>query len=227
MNPVTRDDRQQLHGGEYVERFDTARQKTRVKRLLRRAQLPPEATILDVGCGTGLLAQLLHGRYARYIGVDFSRAMIETARNRTSAAGLTGTVYVCGDALDVMASHPAVFDAIFLLDISEHVPDGEWQTIINAAHSALKASGKVYLHTPNLEFFIEQLKHHGWMQQFPEHIAVRDAEANCRFFHNAGFSGIEFEKLAHYNILRFLHPVSHAPLLGKYFAARLWIAANK
>lgn len=125
MNPVTRNDRQQLHGDEYVERFDTVRQKARVKRLLGRIQLPPEATILDVGCGTGLLAQLLAGHYACYIGVDFSHAMIKTARNRASASGLAGNEYICGDALDVMASHTASFDAIFLLDISEHIPDGE------------------------------------------------------------------------------------------------------
>lgn len=227
MNPVSRSDRQQLHGDEYVERFDTTRQKTRVKRLLGRVQLPPEATILDVGCGTGLLAQLLVGHYARYIGVDFSHAMIETARNRALASGLAGSEYVCGDALDVMASHPTSFDAIFLLDISEHVPDSEWQTIINATHSALKSGGRVYLHTPNLEFFVEQLKHRGWMQQFPEHIAVRNAEANCHFFNNAGFARVEHQRLAHYNILRALHPLSRTPMLGKYFAARLWITAHK
>lgn len=227
MSPVTRDDRQQLHGDEYLERFDTERQMTRVKRLLRHTQLPPAATILDVGCGTGLLAHLLSGQYARYIGADFSQAMIETAKNRAEASGLIGTEYVCGDARDVMARHCSSFDAIFMLDISEHVPDDEWQTIISSAHAALRPGGLVYLHTPNLEFFIEQLKHNGWMKQFPEHIAVRDESGNRHFFNKAGFSQVECQKLAHYNILRTLHPMSYMPLAGKYFAARLWITAQK
>ena len=39
------------------------------------------STIIDLGCGTGWFAKVLFDRgYTRYIGIDFSPAMIEKAR---------------------------------------------------------------------------------------------------------------------------------------------------
>lgn len=114
-----------------------------------------------------------------------------------------------------------------MLDISEHVPDNDWSKIVDAAYQALKPGGKVYLHTPNLDFVLERLKQHGVIRQFPEHIAVRDAKQNIRFFENSGYSRVTCHNLSHYNILRWLHPLSYVPVLGKHLAARLWIVATK
>lgn len=126
-----------------------------------------------------------------------------------------------------MRANGDAYDAVFMLDISEHVPDAEWSAIVAAAWHALRPGGRVYLHTPNLDFVVERLKQAGWMRQFPEHIAVRDAESNARFFRQAGFSRVECSTLPHYNVLRWLHPLSAIPGIGRYFAARLWIEAVK
>ena len=183
--------------------------------------------MLDVGCGPGILASLLASRYGAYTGVDFSQAMVNAARRIAVANGLQHCKFVCADAVDVMRDRHDAFDAIFMLDISEHVPDEEWGRIVRQARQALKPGGIVYLHTPSLDFFVERLKQHGWMRQFPEHVAVRTASANMRFFTDARYSAVECIPLPHYNILRWLHPLAGLPLVGRFFAARLWIAAIK
>lgn len=219
--------REAMHGDQYVSRFTDDKQSGRIKRLLSHIDLPPDADVLDIGCGTGILADLLAPRYGTYTGVDFSQAMIQAAMARVVEHQLRACEFLCVDAVEVMRNRPESFDAIFMLDISEHIPDEEWAGIVDTARQSLRCGGKIYLHTPNLDFVVERLKDRGWMRQFPEHIAVRDPQENMRFFRESGYSEVACTKLPHYNVLRFLHPLSGIPVIGQYLAARLWISAKK
>jgi SAM-dependent methyltransferase len=53
--------------------------------LLRRYGLGRETTLVDLGCGTGLLAAAAGAEAKRVVGVDPSPAMLEAARRRSSA----------------------------------------------------------------------------------------------------------------------------------------------
>lgn len=225
MKQPDRAAREKLHSSDYVQEFSDRKQKARVEQLVGHLSLPENAKILDIGCGTGILAELLEGRYTHYTGIDFSREMVAAARGRYTDHD--EREFHCIDALEFLAGKSDKYDAIFLLDISEHVPDDEWAAITKLARPALTATGKVYLHTPNLEFIIELLKHCNWLRQFPEHIAVRSAAGNRHFFEQAGYSHISIRNLAHYNFLKWLHPLSKLPVIGKYLAARLWITASR
>ncbi len=218
-------ERKNMHGEGYAQAFMNHKQILRVARLLDRAQFDTEMDVLDIGCGTGALAGLIAPKVQSYSGVDFSEAMIHRAKE--SNESFTNCRFYCADAVELMQQSPATWDAIFMLDISEHVPDTEWREIVQASWQALKPGGKVYLHTPNLDFFIERFKDVGLMRQFPEHIAVRNEQDNMRFFEVAGFGTVKCFNLAHYNILRHLHPLSYLPFIGRYFSARLWVVASK
>jgi 2-polyprenyl-6-hydroxyphenyl methylase/3-demethylubiquinone-9 3-methyltransferase len=65
------------------------------------------------------------------------------------------------------------------------------------------------------------------LAQFPEHIAVRNAQSNSEFLSRAGFENIEVSFIPHYNIVRLVHPLSWLPVVGRYFRARLFITAQK
>jgi 16S rRNA (adenine1518-N6/adenine1519-N6)-dimethyltransferase len=52
--------------------------------LVERAAVGPRDVVLEVGCGTGSLTQLLAERAARVIAVDIDPRMIEIAREQTS-----------------------------------------------------------------------------------------------------------------------------------------------
>lgn len=53
--------------------------------LLRRHGLGPKATLVDLGCGTGLLAAAAASEAGRVVAVDVSPAMLEVARRRSDA----------------------------------------------------------------------------------------------------------------------------------------------
>lgn len=72
---------------EYVAGYDA---KTRLDlaaalELLRRHGLDGDATLVDLGCGTGLLAAAAVAEARRVVGVDPSPAMLEAARRRSDA----------------------------------------------------------------------------------------------------------------------------------------------
>jgi SAM-dependent methyltransferase len=93
--------------------------------------------IVDIGCGTGLLACELAQRGCAVTGVDPSRAMLEVARSR---AGADRVEWIEGDAaslgkrnadLAVMTGHVA---QVFLDDAS-------FDATLAAAHDALRPGG--------------------------------------------------------------------------------------
>lgn len=71
----------------YVAAYDA---KTRLDlaeglELLRRHGLDADATLVDLGCGTGLLAAAAASEARRVVGVDVSPAMLAVARARSDA----------------------------------------------------------------------------------------------------------------------------------------------
>lgn len=80
----------------------------------------PGEVILDVGCGTGCLADALRGRcrFERLVGVDFSPAYIEHAARRTDDPRISFEV---GDACSL--AHPdRTFDRVLALLVLHFVP---------------------------------------------------------------------------------------------------------
>lgn len=113
-------------------------------------------------------------------------------------------------------------------DLTEHIDNAMAISIYSAMRSALRLGGKFNLHMPSLDLFMERAKDIGLLKQFPEHIAVSNGEGTTGVLIKAGFdvNKIKVETIAHYNILKIVHPLGKLPLVGKYFQARLWIEAS-
>jgi arsenite methyltransferase len=65
------------------------------------AEIPPDATVLDLGCGAGLdslIAAQRVGSTGKIIGVDFSKAMLVRARQAAVEAGLNNVEFRQADA---------------------------------------------------------------------------------------------------------------------------------
>lgn len=224
---ISIDQRKELHGADYVAIYET-NTPARIARLVDRMDLPSGADVADFGCGNAMVLDHIKDKVRSYTGVDFSEPFIAAANARKSRLGVENARFLCMPIEAFCAKHPSAFDVVFAFDLSEHVYDDEWQVIVDGMHKALRPGGVVYLHTPNLAFFLEQMKRKNFvLRQFPEHIAVRDGAGNAAFFQRAGFQRIKVEYISHYNILRLVHPLSALPWLGRHFQARIFLSAMK
>ncbi len=94
------------------------------KRVASLLRVHPGATVVDAGCGTGLMLGLLRdrvGETGRVIGVDVAQPMLDRARNRVAEAGWTNVELHCADMADFRPDEPA--DAVvFALSLSTDEP---------------------------------------------------------------------------------------------------------
>lgn len=90
--------------------------------MLAELEREPFADVLDVGCGTGEVIELLHEKYhdAHYVGLDLTPDMIAVAQ----AKSLNGCEFVVGDAEDL--PFPAnSFDVVLSSNSFHHYPNPE------------------------------------------------------------------------------------------------------
>lgn len=218
----------QMHGVKYVERFERCSSLNKFLRLRKYMDFKPDHVVADFGCGNGLMMELAAPYVKSYIGVDFSEPFIEAAEKRKGMLDIKNSSFVCSDINSFCKDNTGIFDAGFAMDFSEHVYDEDWLKILKSIRQSLKERGKLYLHTPNADFFMEILKNKNFIfKQFPEHIAVRTPGRNIELLKNAGFSRVKLFFLPHYNILKYINVLSCLPVIGKYFKARIFIIAEK
>jgi predicted TPR repeat methyltransferase len=91
-------------------------------------------TILDAGCGTGLVGELLRPRVRELIGVDMSEPMLAQARQKNIYDSLHR-----GDLIDYMTRHPQSCETIVSAATLIHF--GELNAVFKAAASCLRPHG--------------------------------------------------------------------------------------
>ncbi len=225
---LDREERKALHGEAYVERFERAQPINRITRLVPLMAMNGTEKIVDIGCGNALSLTALNGHFSSYAGIDFSEPFIEAALMRARSLGIENAEFYCGSAEVFAEENADKFDVALALDISEHVYDTEWLSMLRAVHKMLKAGGRLFVHTPNSTFFVEIMKKKNIiLKQFPEHIAVRTMDENIQLLEQAGYGIKTAHTLPHYNFLSALHPLSKIPRIGRHFMARIFIEARK
>jgi amino acid adenylation domain-containing protein/FkbH-like protein len=83
--------------------------------------------VLEVGCGTGLLLHRLAPRCQRYVGMDFSKVVLERLRTSLEGRPYAGAVQLLeGRADDLSALGTATFDTVILNSVVQYFPDMEY-----------------------------------------------------------------------------------------------------
>ena len=112
---------------------------------LELASAQPTSSVLDIGCGTGLLASELADRGHRVTGVDPAAAMLHVARRRPRGHAVRWVLGTAGDVpagsadLALMTGHVA---QVFL-------DDAGWEAVLLAAHRALRPGGRLAFESRN------------------------------------------------------------------------------
>jgi len=101
-----------------------------------------QSVFLDIGCGTGCLVNALKRRGYNAIGVDKSKAMIETGKERHADAKDS---MKCGDAMDPMAFERGTFTHILCMERTVYEIEDKVAFFRNCKHW-LQPGGYFILH---------------------------------------------------------------------------------
>jgi SAM-dependent methyltransferase len=183
------------------------------RRWIRECLKPfPGARILDIGCGTAELLDLLP-LDVDYTGFDMSPAYIEAARRRYGSRGrfTCGTVealgeYGKGQAAGRDDGHDKGYDIAMAFGVLHHLNDGEARGLFRAARKALKPGGRMV--TLDCAFVPDQSRLARFFVARDRGRNVRDPDGYAALARE-GFAGVE--TLVWRNPLRI--PYTHAILV--------------
>lgn len=108
---------------------------------LQRAGIKRGMRVADIGCGVGILSELISefvGPTGSVVGVDASAAQIEQAEDRARRAGINNVRYVTADAAST-GLEPSTFDMAYSRFLLMHVTNPF--TVLMEMHSLLKPGG--------------------------------------------------------------------------------------
>src|SRR5918998_4323036 len=102
-------------------------------------------TILDVGCGGGVLSEPLARLGAGVTGLDPAPNNIRVARLHAERSGLD--IDYREEAIETVAARPELFDIVLAMEVVEHVADV--QAFVSACCAAVKPGGLLVMATIN------------------------------------------------------------------------------
>lgn len=103
-------------------------------------------TVLDVGCGGGILAESMAQEGAHVTGLDMGKEPLEVARLHALETGTTLT-YLQSTVEDHAQQYPHHYDVVTCMEMLEHVPDP--LSVVKACARLAKPGGHVFFSTLN------------------------------------------------------------------------------
>jgi 2-polyprenyl-6-hydroxyphenyl methylase/3-demethylubiquinone-9 3-methyltransferase len=104
------------------------------------------SSVVDVGCGGGILAEAMSARGARVLGIDLAGKPLQVARLHALETGAR-LEYRAISAEDLAQEQPAAFDLVTCMEMLEHVPDPA--STIGACARLVRPGGSVLFSTIN------------------------------------------------------------------------------
>ena len=127
------------------------------------------SSLLEIGCGSGLLVQHLAPECIRYVGTDFSPSALERLKQWISRRGnLVHVELLQRSAMELQDLAPGSFDTVVLNSVIQYFPNIEYLlTVLEHATRLLVPGGKI---------FVGDVRHLGLLPMF--HSAVQLSRAS-------------------------------------------------
>lgn len=104
-------------------------------------------TVLDVGCGGGILSDSMARKGAQVTGIDLSIKALRVAQLHALEAGTRNVAYREVSAEAIALEQPGNFDVVTCMEMLEHVPDPA--SVVKACSDLVKPGGWVFFSTIN------------------------------------------------------------------------------
>lgn len=103
-------------------------------------------SVLDVGCGGGILSESMALRGAKVTGIDMGEAPLSVARLHSLESGIDVN-YRKIPVEELAEGQPQSFDVVTCMEMLEHVPDPS--SVVKACGKLVKPGGHVFFATLN------------------------------------------------------------------------------
>ena len=117
----------------------------RLEYIDRRSSLKGK-TVVDIGCGGGILAESMALRGANVLGIDMGKAPLSVAQLHKLESGAE-LDYQQITAEELADKEPGKYDVVTCMEMLEHVPDPA--SVITACSKLVKPDGHVFFSTIN------------------------------------------------------------------------------
>lgn len=104
-------------------------------------------TVLDVGCGGGILADAMARKGAQVLGIDLATKALKVAQLHALEAETPRVTYREVSAEQLAQEQPAHYDVVTCMEMLEHVPDPA--SVVQACAALVKPGGWVFFSTLN------------------------------------------------------------------------------
>ena len=144
--------------------------------LIEHCGIGPRSTVVDLGCGSGIVTELLLKRFSdaadfRVIGIDPSQWELDIARSRISDPRAR---FIQGKAQDALSIIEGEADAVILCSVLHQVPLAERRPVLEGAFALVRPGGLVGANTLFYEGGIEpqtRAFYLRWMAEVRDHLA--------------------------------------------------------
>jgi 2-polyprenyl-6-hydroxyphenyl methylase/3-demethylubiquinone-9 3-methyltransferase len=164
-------------------------------------------TVVDVGCGGGILAESMARRGANVLGVDLADKPLKVAMLHAMEAGLGNIDYRSIAAEALAAEQPGQFDVVTCMEMLEHVPDPS--SVVQACADMAKPGGWVFFSTLNRSpksFLMAIVGAEYVLNLLPrgthEYAKFIQPAELSRWVRNAGLNHVEFKGMAYNPLTR-------------------------
>jgi 2-polyprenyl-6-hydroxyphenyl methylase/3-demethylubiquinone-9 3-methyltransferase len=103
-------------------------------------------SVVDIGCGGGILAESMAAAGADVTGIDMAESPLAVARLHQVESGID-VDYRQSTAEELAATNPGQYDIVTCLEMLEHVPSPA--QIIASVHTLLRPGGQAFFSTIN------------------------------------------------------------------------------